>query len=461
MKNHSWLLSLLLVLTLIFTACAQQPEQAEVAEESVPEEAAPEGEPEPETDKVTVGIWFEADETGECLAEAVVNPFNEQSDSIFVEAVLQPEAEGAQRTALAGGAGPDIVDTSGPSFVAELVKADQLLPLDDLSDEFEWQNQFVPWALSLGTVDGKLYSLTDELETVLLYYNKTLFEENGWELPNTIDELNALAEEIDAAGIIPFADANADWRPANEWFIGEYLNHVAGPDKMYQALTGQIPWTDADFLTAIEMLNDAQQKGWFMGGLEFYYTTSWDDFNVALGTGEAAMSINGSWAAYELEDAYFTEETGGNEWDWIPFPSTGGEDIFVIGMGHTYSISKASEHPKEAAEFLNYLFSPEVQSARFSSCGLNPGPVVLPEGSLQGVDPRIGRIFEELSAASNEGNYGYTTWTFNPPKTNTYLFEEIERVWAGEITPMEYLEGLDAVFQEEFAAGEIPPIPER
>ncbi len=52
-----------------------------------------------------------------------------------------------------------------------------------------------------------------------------------------MDELHALSEIIDAAGVIPFGHANADWRPANEWYVGEYLNHVAGPDKMYQALT--------------------------------------------------------------------------------------------------------------------------------------------------------------------------------------------------------------------------------
>ncbi|MGB2955880.1 MAG: extracellular solute-binding protein [Anaerolineales bacterium] len=465
MKNRNrlfWLLTSMLILTLVFTACAQQPEDAEVdTPEEVVEEVAEEADPEPEQEKVTVEIWFEADDTGECMVEAVVNPFNEQSDTIFVEAVLQPESEGAQRTAMAGGAGPDIVDTSGPAFVAELVKADLLFALDDLAAEFGWNDHFVPWALSLGTVEGSLYSLTDELETVLLYYNKTVFEANGWELPTTIDELVALSETIDAAGIIPFADANADWRPANEWFIGEYLNHVAGPEKVYQALTGQIPWTDPDFVYAIELLNDAQQKGWFMGGLEFYYTTGWDDFNVALGTGEAAMSINGSWAAWELEDYYFIEETGGNEWDWVPFPSVIGDAIFDIGMGHTYSINAATEVPMEAGEFLNYLFSPEVQSTRFSECGLNPGPVKLPAGSLQGVDPRIGKIFEDLSASSDAGNYGYTTWTFFPPKTDTYLFEEIERVWAGEITPAEYMAGLDVVFQEEFDAGEVPPIPER
>ena len=43
-----------------------------------------------------------------------------------------------------------------------------------------------------------------EIETLVLYYNKTLFEQNGWEAPKTLDELTALAETIDEAGIIPF-----------------------------------------------------------------------------------------------------------------------------------------------------------------------------------------------------------------------------------------------------------------
>ena len=141
MKNSNrfwWLLSLLLILTLVVVGCAQDAEPTEVAEEeSAPEEVAEEAEPEdeagPEPEKVTVEAWFEADEGGECLVEAVVNPVHEQSDSIFVEAVLQPDAGEAQRTALAGGAGPDIVDTPGPSFVYELVQADQLLPLDDIA----------------------------------------------------------------------------------------------------------------------------------------------------------------------------------------------------------------------------------------------------------------------------------------------------------------------------------------
>ena len=59
------------------------------------------------------------------------------------------------------------------------------------------------------------------------------------------------------------------------------------------------------------------------------------------------------------------------------------------------------------------------------------------------------------------GNYGYTTWTFFPAATDTYLAETIERVWSGEMTVQQYLEGMQASFDEEVARGTQPPLPER
>jgi len=462
-----WALSIVTILAMVLVGCQPAPTEAPVVEEPAEEEPAEEPaeeEPVAPAEKTTVTLWTDPPGGGEaatCLAATVVDPFNEQSDTIVVEVVYQPEAWDAIRTALAGGAGPDIVDTPGPSFVYELVQADQLMALDEFGDEFGWGELFVPWALSLGDVDGELYSIADELETLILYYNTAVFEEHGWEPPTTLAELDVLCEEIEAAGIIPFSHGNGDWRPANEWFVGEYLNHVAGPDKVYQALTGEIPWTDPDFVRAIELLDEHQQKGWFMGGLEFYYTTGWDDYIIALASGEAAMKIEGTWVADALIEQVDTGEYGDNDWDWVPVPSMGGEAIFDLGMGHTWSVNKKAANPRAAAEFLTYFFSPEVQARRFRECGLVPGPVRLEADMLEGVDPRMAGMIVALAEASDAGNYGYTTWTFWPPKSDVYIYEEIERVWAGEIGPREYLEGLREIFDQEFAAGEMPPIPTR
>jgi raffinose/stachyose/melibiose transport system substrate-binding protein len=444
----------LMLLTLALAACVPAATPAQTGEAGG--EAAP--------GKTTISFWFNPPAGGmaaSCTVETAINPFNEQSDHIFVEAVAQPNAWDATRTAIAGGGGPDVVVTPGPSFVFELAQAGQLLPLDDFVESEGWGDIFVPWALSLGEVNGELYSLPHELETLVLYYNKTLFEQNGWEPPTTMEELMALAQQVADASIIPFSHANAEWRPSNEWFVGEFLNHVAGPEKVYQALSGQLSWEDPDFVTAVSMLNEMQQNGWFMGGLDIYYTTTGADRLAAFGNGEAAMNIEGSWALGDMA-TYFGEVAGNsNDWDWVPVPATSGEAIFDLGIGSTYSINKATEHPEEVAEFLTYFFSPEIQGELLAKCQKAPAPVRLEADALTGIDPRAARLFESLSQASDAGNYGYTTWTFWPPKSDVYIYEEIEKVWAGTMTVEEYLAGHQALFSEELTAGDIPPIPER
>ena len=73
----------------------------------------------------------------------------------------------------------------------------------------------------------------------------------------------------------------------------------------------------------------------------------------------------------------------------------------------------------------------------------------------------MARLLSDFATASAEGNYGYTTWSFFPPKTNQVIYEEIEKVWVGDMTPEEYMAAVDAAFQEEMAAGETLVIPDR
>ncbi len=164
-----------------------------------------------------------------CYQDNLVVPFNAQSLTTEVEVTLLANPWEAQLTALQGGAGPDLVEAPGPSLMGQLAKAGKLVALDDYAKQYGWDTALAPWALKLGVVNGKLYSLPNQVESVVLFYNKTLFEQHGWQPPKTIDELVALSEKIQAAGIIPFAHSNAEWKGVNEWFVGEFMNHVAGP----------------------------------------------------------------------------------------------------------------------------------------------------------------------------------------------------------------------------------------
>lgn len=52
--------------------------------------------------------------------------------------------------------------------------------------------------------NGKLYQIPVNSAVDGIYYNKSLFEEHGWEIPETLDEFYGLCDEISAQGIRPF-----------------------------------------------------------------------------------------------------------------------------------------------------------------------------------------------------------------------------------------------------------------
>ncbi len=408
-------------------------------------------------DVTTVSMWFSEGSTLDCWGPIMLE-FNEVDPSVQLEIVPQADTWNVTRTAVAGGGGPDIVRTPGPSFVYEMAQAGLILPMDTFAESMGWGDFFFDWALDLGLVDGQLYSLSDELETLVMYYNVEVFEEHGWTPPDTMEELNALAEEVEAAGLTVFSHGNASWRPTNEHFVGEYWTQVAGPHKVYQALSGEIPWTDESLVGAIELLDAHMQAGWYGGGVDLYFTNDGVYRRTSLAEGSAAMNIEGSWAIRGTVD-YFGES--GMTWDWVPVPSHDGTDYYTIGMGNTSSINANSPHPEAAAQFLTWYFSPATQGKMLTNCLKGPAPVAIGADVMAELDPRIARLYAELSDASANDRYGYTTWTFWPPKSDVYIYEEVERVWTGEITAMEYSEGLQELFAEELAAGDIPPIPTR
>ena len=96
-----------------------------------------------------ISIWFDTTggvNTANCIAKNEIDVYNALG-GVQVDATQQANGWQATQTALAGGGGPDIVGTPGPSFAYQLAQAGQLLPLDDYAKSQGWATSFVPWAL--------------------------------------------------------------------------------------------------------------------------------------------------------------------------------------------------------------------------------------------------------------------------------------------------------------------------
>jgi raffinose/stachyose/melibiose transport system substrate-binding protein len=403
-----------------------------------------------------VTMWIDDNVVNPCFADVVGGSWTDQEIELQIE--LKPEWDSLTKTAVAAGAGPDIIMTPGVSYTAEFAKAGALVPLDEYSDLYGWGASFAPWSMAMGVSDGTLYSLQGELETMVLWYNKTVFEENGIAAPTSTAELNQVADQFSGLGIQPFASGNVDWQGVNEWLLSSVWSAQGGSDNVYAALNGSGSFTSPSIVEATAQLTEWMQTGYIGGGLDRYYTTPIDDYLVQLAQGEAAMNIEGSWR-FENIDQFFTE--AGSEWDWVSFPTADGEPLFSIGTGSSWALNANGANPDAAAAVLDHVFDAATQAALVVQCGMSPSPITLDMADLSSIDDRQSRLYAEVAAAAESGSYGYLTWSFWGPKSNTYLVQEIENVWAGTMSETEFLAGLDAIFLEELEAGDVPPLPLR
>ena len=412
-------------------------------------------------DQKPVSFWYESasPENQQNLQTLLVEPFN----AAHPEYALSVDFRGSDldkqlRVAMLSGTGPDVVFTAGPSYVAAMAQAGQLLALDDYAGKYGWNERLLPLFLDMGKYDGKLYALPKTYETLGLFYNKTLFAANSWKVPSTIAELEALAEEMKSKGLVPFGAGNADWRPANEHYVSIILNSVAGPENVYKALTGAIPWTDPAFVTSIDKLAEWWDKGYFG---ENYFSLTLEQAFGQVATGAAGMAPTGTWNFSNIA-TYFPPNNA--EAGFVGFPSIEGDPIFALGIGSTLSINASSENPDGAAAVLDYMFSEDYYSAINS---VWQGEWNLPLADLSKVKlsdkvlPLYTEAMKSLSAAVGEGRYGYTTWTFLPPATDTYLVSGMEEVWLKKISSADFLKKLDETFKQERDAGKAPAIPPR
>jgi raffinose/stachyose/melibiose transport system substrate-binding protein len=258
--------------------------------------------------------------------------------------------------------------------------------------------------------------------------------------------------------MMPVAAGNAEWKAATEWHVTVFLNHGAGPENVHKALSGELRWTDPVFVDAMTRLNNWFQQGWMGGGTQRYFTNRFDTLYTDLAKGRAALQITGTWGFQEI-GPFFKDA----RWDWAPIPSLGAgapAKVFALGIGGTNSINASSKVAPAAAAYIDWLISDPKRIARgIAEAGAQPYPVQLTEADFPAdTDQRQKRLYDELGQVSASGDIGYTTWTFWPPKSNTYLYEQFERVIVGRMTPADYLKGLDEVFAKERAEGKVPPL---
>ena len=121
-----------------------------------------------------------------------------------------------------------------------------------------------PSIAEMAEVDGRNYSIPVTLSPSGIYYNKDMFAEHGWTMPDTYEGLIALCQEMEAAGIQPFAFSDKDAHTIGqqaERLINGNIN-VDVISKFEAVGAGETSWTkEPEMRELAEMLLELREYG--------------------------------------------------------------------------------------------------------------------------------------------------------------------------------------------------------
>lgn len=134
------------------------------------------------------------------------------------------------------------------------------------------------------------------------------------------------------------------------------------------------------------------------------------------------------------------------------------EVLWDLAIGQSAGVNSHTANVAGSVDYLNFLTTDKKAIiASIEQMNFEPSPIALNTGGFsKTADLRTVRLYSQLSAAKTTG---YTTWTFYPQQTETYMIKYFENVLTDKMTPKDFCAGIEAQFKTEFAAGKVPTAP--
>lgn len=210
----------------------------------------------------------------------------EQATGIDIQYSGSKEFEASIRISIEGGNAPDIVDFPQPGLLANFVKEGRVIDLNTVINP-DWlkQNYSQAW-LEMGTMEGPNGPVTAGIWArangkSLVWYPKKAFDEAGYQIPETWDELIALSEQILADGDAPWcvgieSGAATGWA-MTDW-IEETMLRTTSLENYDKWVAGELKFDSPEVRNALKYVTDIWFKdGYVYGGRASIATTSFGD----------------------------------------------------------------------------------------------------------------------------------------------------------------------------------------
>ncbi len=282
--------------------------------------------------------------------DQVEEAFNASHDDIHLTISSPNDASTIMRTRFVREDYPDIIGIGGDINYSYYVDADILADVSDYPGLADIKQSYIDIleGLEITPADGT-YGVPYVANAAGILYNRDMFEEHGWEIPETWDELIALCEEIQSEGILPFYFGFRDtWTCLAPW--NSLAVDLAPADTCKQVNAGETTFMDEYRETAEKCLELVSY------GPEDPFAYGYNDACTAFANGESAMYPIGSYAVPQILSV-------NPEMNIDSFVTPGNDDAakntLNSGVDLMFAVTAACENKEAAYEVLDFLLKDE------------------------------------------------------------------------------------------------------
>ena len=340
--------------------------------------------------KVLEISWFEGG-NGKEYIEYAIKKFQEAHPDLEIKADISPNNAETLRPKFVAGNPPDVImaNYSNLDYFA-LIADGQLAPIDDVlaspvpDDKSKTLEEiFIPGILDRGESNGKRYILPGFVHYYGLWYDKTLFDKKGWNVPENYDEWVNVSEQIKkSAEMSPFT------------YQGLYPSYLLRTlfFPMVASYGGTAAIDNIDNLVPGAWQSDAVINA--AKDIRAYTDKYLMDGTTALNHTQAQMEFINHRAAMISCGTYLENEMKGNWPDdfdlkfiFAPVRNNGNSNKkYSWATTDFISIPSKAKNPEMAKEFLKFLYTRDVRTAAAEKVG-GVYPIIGGADGFEGVLP--------------------------------------------------------------------------
>ncbi|MFC3999619.1 ABC transporter substrate-binding protein [Nocardiopsis sediminis] len=210
------------------------------------------------------------------------------------------EFEAQIQVKIAGGNAPDVAFFPQPGLLARFIESGDALPLPAGAAQRAEEGWTADW-LDYVRRDGELYAtpLGANVKSIV-WYSPGFFADNGYEIPETWDDMIALSDRMAGDGVTPWC-AGIESGEATGWPVTDWLEAVVlreyGPDVYDQWVAHEIPFDDPRIAASLDRVGDILRNPDYVGEVQSILTTAQQDAGLPILDGECGMYLIGSFYA--------------------------------------------------------------------------------------------------------------------------------------------------------------------